>query len=256
MKTVVKIILSLAAFAGLVIALVLYATRGPVSAAEDFFAAAARNDLPAARALLSKQFLADTRPDRLDAFFASDLGRVTGTSWHSRAVENGIGRLQGSVTTRDGGEVPLAITLVKEDGAWRIQHIERRAPAGLSAAPTLPEITTRIGLVNRSTGDFITSVKAGDMTHFRSTVSELWRSQHDVARLNEAFAAFFGLQVDWDAALAGIEPELDPSASIDSDGVLHLAGHYPTAPNVLRFEHKYIREGDDWRLIGFNLHIE
>ncbi|MEO6971646.1 MAG: hypothetical protein ABI217_12220 [Chthoniobacterales bacterium] len=39
--------------------------------------------------------------------------------WSNREIKNDRAHLEGSVTTRAGGTIPLTMELVKENGAWK-----------------------------------------------------------------------------------------------------------------------------------------
>jgi hypothetical protein len=100
--------------------------------------------------------------------------------------------------------------------------------------------------------DFIVSVDKKNMDHFRGTVSQLWQKQHTAEQLNQAFKAIIDSGANW-AVLDDFEPVLAAESKVGEDGVLVLAGYYPTQPSQVHFEQKYIYEGVSWKLIGFNI---
>lgn len=255
MKIVLAVIGTLVLLVVLAIGGAFLFTSGITQVADDFFAALRRGDDSAARALLSREFLASTPEHRLQAFLAGDLRRVDSTHWSSRKVDNGLGRLEGDLGTEGGGRLPVVLTLVKEEAGWRIQHIERKAAAGLAGpSPTVPDEAAQVALVRAAMADFVTSLNAGEMSHFHASVSQLFRSQFSVDQLNDAYRAFLDYGADW-SELDALTPRIEPAPSIDGDGVLVLAGSYPTQPNTARFEIKYVQEAGQWKVIGLNLNI-
>lgn len=255
MKIVLAVIGTLALLLALAIGGAFYFTSGITQVSEDFFAALRRGDDAAARELLSQEFLAASSQERLQAFLAGDMRRVTSTHWSSRKVENRLGHLEGELGTQDGGRIPVSITLVKEDAGWRIQHILRKAGSGLSGpVPTIPEETVQLGLVRSAMADFVISLNSGDMSHFHATVSDMFRTQFSVAQLNQAYRAVINYGADW-SELNSLQPRIEQAPSINDDGVLVLAGSYPTQPNATRFQIKYVQELGQWKVLGLNLNI-
>ncbi len=256
MKLFLKILAGLALFAVLAVGAALYLTVGITRSADDFFAAVERDDLAAARGLLSQQFLASVDEPGLRRFLGEDLGQVTQTSWSSRVIENGSGRLVGELTTRSGGTVPVKIALVKEDAGWRIQAIERSLPTGLvEARPPLPAPDAQAQLVAQSLRDFGASAAAGSMRQFRDSTSRLWQEQFSLERFEESYRGFLGVDFDWSFA-DQLAPAFDGEAGINEDGVLVLSGHYAPDAYRVNFTQKFVREQAQWRLIGFSLQIQ
>lgn len=258
MKSFLKVAFVLAAVIALGIGAVLYFSAGMVEAADGFFAAVARNDLAAARGYLSEDFKATTDEAALKRFLeTSAVSRFKSASWSNRQISGGRGELEGTVTTESGGSVPLKLTLVKENGAWKIYGI-RKAPAGLqgeAAASYVPSAGDQVALIRRSIADFAVSVQARSMEHFRETLSNLWQKQTTAAQLDEIFGKTYGADLDF-SALDAVEPVLEPVANLDENGVLVLKGYFPTHPDQFHFQHKYIQEGTGWKLVGFSFNIK
>jgi hypothetical protein len=257
MKTLLKILAALLLLAVVAGGAAIYFTRGAASTADAFFEAVRAERMGDAQRYLSEGFRAATDADALARYLdASQMHRVTATRWHSRSVSGGQARLEGTLTTESGGSVPIAIDLVKEQGAWKIHHISR-GPAGLHAEPAVPDAPSTeaaLALIQTTTRDFVTSLEAGDMTHFHGAISRLWRSQYSVADLEEAYRVFLDLRVDY-GELNRLVPQLDAAPAVDGRGVLTLAGHFPTEPNRARFEYSYVREDGQWKPLGLHMRI-
>ena len=99
------------------------------------------------------------------------------------------------------------------------------------------------------------SVKEKNMSRMFAHVSNLWQKQFSVEKFNEVFGSFFQFG-DALMVLDEHSPQFSEKAAIDENGVLLLKGLYPTKPNQLHFEQKYIYEGLGWKLIGFNANIK
>jgi hypothetical protein len=56
-----------------------------------------------------------------------DLG-LTGyqsSSWTSRSFDNNVGKLEGTITTKDGGTFPATVELNFEGGAWKVASVAK-----------------------------------------------------------------------------------------------------------------------------------
>lgn len=253
-----KIVLGVVAAFILAIAAVFYFTSGMVDTADAFFNAVKQKDIAKARGYLAEEFKASTDEKALTDFLSkSAILNFKASSWSHRQVSGGRGELNGSITTETGGVVPIKMMFVKENGAWRIYAMQKPT-AGLQpqdASPTVPGKADQVALVKQSMHDFVVSVEKKNMEHFRGTVSRLWQKQHTTEQLNQAFKAIIDSDANW-SVLDNFEPILATEPKVDENGVLMLAGHYPTQPGQVHFEQKYIYEGFSWKLIGFNIQAQ
>lgn len=261
MKTWVKVLLGITAFisvAALIVMLVFYITAGMVDSADAFFTAVKQKDMTTARTYLAEDFKAHTDEKALTEFLAnSAILNFKESSWSNREISNGRGELVGTITTETGGVVPIKLSFVKENEAWKIYSIQKPT-AGLqtetssTSSSSIPTQAEQMTLVKQSMHDFLISVTAKDMTHFRSTLSKLWQDQFTTEQLNQGFKAIIDEKADW-SVLENFTPVLSSDTKIDNNGVLLLTGHYPTQPSQVQFEQKYIYEGTAWKLVGFSV---
>ncbi|MGA2401973.1 MAG: hypothetical protein ABSG91_09720 [Syntrophobacteraceae bacterium] len=257
MKKWMKIVLGVVAFLVLAIAAVFYLTSGMVDTANAFFKAVKERDIAKARSYLSEDFKANTDEEALTDFLSkSAILNFKESNWSHRQISGGRGELEGSITTETGGVVPIKMTLVKENGSWKIYGIQKPA-AGLQppgSSPAAPGKAEQTSLVKKSMHDFIVSVNQKSMEHFRSTVSQLWQKQATAEQLTQAFKSVIdsGLNL---SVLNDLDPTLVGEPKIDDDGVLSLAGYYSTDPNV-HFTQKFIYEGLSWKLFGFKIYTK
>lgn len=258
MKKLLKIVGGIVVVIVLAIAAAFYFTSGIAETADAFFQAIKRQDIAAARGYLSEDFKASTDEASLKEFLSkSALLKFQKANWSNRQISGGQGELDGEVVTETGGVVPLKLLFVKENDKWKIYAIQKPT-AGLQTdqtSPTIPAKADQAALVKRSMHDFAISINNRSMDHFRSTVSQLWQKQFTIEKFNEAFGKAYDFGVDF-TVLDGVEPILEPVSKLGENGELVLKGHFPTQPNQVFFEQKYVQEGIGWRLFGFNFHIK
>jgi hypothetical protein len=259
MKKLLKIVIGIAVFVVLVVGAVFYFTGGMTKTADAFFEAVKRQDIAAAHSYLSADFKANTDEAALKAFLSSNaLLHFKKASWSNREISGGRGELNGEVTSDSGGVIPLKLLFVKENDAWKIYGIQR-APAGLqtegaAASPLVPSGADRVSLVKRSMHDFAVSVNDKNMEHFHATISDLWKGQITQQQMDEVFGKFYGAGMDF-TVCDSLEPVVEPVAALGNSGELILTGYFPTTPNQVHFQQKYIHEDAGWKLYGFSINI-
>ena len=255
-----KILIALALLGAVALAAVsaaLFLTRGLVEPADAFFAAVRDGHGDEAWSLLSEGFRSGTDAAALDRFLdQQQMRRVQRAEWNRRVVENGRGRLEGSLVIENDGRIPVVIELVEEAGAWRIHRIERAA-AGLAdgTAPKAPETEAAVALARATTAAFFGALAEGSMRRFHQQASSLWQAQHNVADLDDGYRAFLDLDIDY-GPLTQAEPVLEGVPEIDADGVLHLKAHLPSEIGLFRFGLRYVLENGRWMPLGLNVRVE
>src|SRR5688500_19073363 len=97
-------------------------------AANAFFRAVQAKDTATAKSYLSEGFRAETSDAELEQFLeANALTTFADATWSRREISGGTGELEGTVTTANGGTIPLKLVLVKEGGAWKLHGITKTA---------------------------------------------------------------------------------------------------------------------------------
>ena len=258
MKTLFTVIGTILALILAIVTAAFYFTSGLTTTADEFFRAVKQQDMAKARAQLSEDFKANTDEAALKVFLTkANLLNYKEASWSNRSFKNNRGDLDGTITTDSGGSVPIKMAFIKEQGAWKIYSIEKPA-SGASTKDSTPALLTKPGhsaLAKKSMHDFAISVSQKNMGHFRTTISKLWQDQFPIEKLNQAYASIFTSSVDL-TRLDSLDPVMDSEPTIDGNGVLLIKGHYPTKPNQVFFENKYLDEGAGWKLVGFNVNIK
>lgn len=255
MKRWVKALIGFAVVLVVAVFAVFRSTSGMVETADAFLEAVRQQDISKAHSYLAEDFKASTDETALQDFLSKGaILDFKEASWSNRQVSGGQGELEGSIETETGGVVPIRMTFVKENDAWKIYAIQKPT-AGLQPAdssPAMPAESDQVALVKQSMHDFIVSVENKSMEHFHGTVSRLWQEQHTSEQLDQAFQSIIDSDADW-GVLNSVEPMISAESKVDENGVLLLVGYYPTSPSQVIFEQKYIFEGVAWKLIGFNI---
>lgn len=258
MNKLAKILLAVIGVVVLAFAAIFFFTAGMVTVADEFFLAVKDKNIDDAYSYLSEDFKTSTSQSDFLAFISQNrLDDFQEANWQSRSINGGRGDLTGSITTSTGGVVPIAMGFVKGQDGWKIYAIQKPS-SGLqteSSDRQIPSEEEQVQLVRESMHVFAVSVNEGSMSKFRGHAANLWQQQFSVEDFDQAFGAFYDIGADL-TVLDNYSPRFDSAASYDENGFLVIAGHYPTNPNLLRFEQKYILEGLGWKLVGFSAHIE
>ncbi len=232
-------------------------TRGAVKSADDFLAQIGAGKIETAyqgtsATLRQRQTLASFH-ETVKELGLTDYASVF---WSNREVKNDRAHLEGSVTTRTGGKIPLTIELVKEAGRWKVMFLS--APrAGVTieqTGKTLPNDEASKRLVLDSLLAFNQAVGNRNFTSFHQQISRLWQEQITPQKLDEIFADFISKRVDI-SLIKNVDPVLTEAPTIDSDGILILEGYYPTHPSKVHFRLKYIYEHPAWKLLGIKVNV-
>lgn len=133
--------------------LVFYFTGNMIKAADGFFAAVVAGDHTKAMSFTSSEFRAATpQPEFVVFLQKTNLSKFKSVSWESRSVSPGRGELEGTVSTEDGGSIPLKLAFVKENGEWRI-YAFRKATAGIVGEPTVAPQAAALAPVKAPSGE-------------------------------------------------------------------------------------------------------
>lgn len=258
MKKVLFILFGIFAAIALFIVGVFALTSGMAKVANEFFDLTKDGKDDQAWALLSKEFQKTTNRDELKSFLQNKgLTNVTETTWNSRAFENHLGEIKGTVKTESGREIALEVDFFKEEDGWRIQYIGLDGKDRVGTTPEVPSEDDQIALIEESLTVFGKSINTADFTPFIDHISKTWRDGGVTAeQLNEAFAAFINNKVDILPMLDSLTPAFDTEPTVADNGVLTIAGHYPSTPSKLFFKFDYIKEGNSWKVVSTAVNLK
>lgn len=166
----------------------------------------------------------------------------------------------------------LVVTVQPENGAWRVFSIKTpRNPRtgnvenlfslvgrtrGFAEGQTraLPSEDETRKLVKESMAQFAAALKKKSFDEFYSQVSKAWQAQLTKGQLQRAFQAFIDQQVDL-GGTSDVEPVFDTRPQMTMDGLLQVAGYYPTKPFEVKFAFKYAYELPEWKLFGLDVYL-
>jgi hypothetical protein len=259
LKKLLSVFGALAALFVVGITAVFYFSSGMVDVSDTFFKDVAAGDMQRARSYLAADFRAATSEDELRSFLGrSALLDYSQSHWSNRQVSiGGTGHLEGDVSTKSGGKIPLTLTFVKENGGWKIYSIQK-SQAGLvaeSGGQAIPSKTEAAKLAVDTTLSFARAVNANDLKAFYAqTAAEF---QHDVPF--EKFSAGFSPFIEHHINLAPVEkvaPLLTSEPGVSPQGVLQVEGYFPFTESHVNFSYKYIYRFTDWKIVGINVHVK
>ncbi len=259
MKKFLAILFVLVLLVIAIVIVVFLLTSNVTKSADNFFQSLKEGNWEAAYAQLSEEFKAATSRQEFDSFLkTTTLAEYQEVTWSSRSISGKTAELEGTVTTKDGGTIPLKITFVKEKGRWKILGMEKPA-AGLVEKEvkekTIPAETELRTMVNTALQDFALAVNRGDFTDFHGTLSELWKSQITPAKLLEIFQQFVDEKVDL-TVLSHYEPVFSQPPKISQEGFLEIEGYYATQPSTTYYRLSYIYEHPQWKLAGIHVTLK
>lgn len=242
----------------LVFAIVFYTTSGAVETADSFFKAAATGDVDRAKQFLAEGFKSSTSDEELMSFLeGAGLLDYRESKWGGRSVDTSSGKLTGKVLTESGGTIPLTITFVREDGAWKIYYIQREGAGVDTAAAEQIKLPTRAEaseIVKVTTDEFAQAVNAKDLGPMHANSALEFQQQVSLEQFNENFAPFLDGDIDL-SVLQDFEPMFTSDPALSADGVLRLEGYFPTTPSRALFKYSYVYRDSDWQLLGINFTV-
>ena len=95
--------------------------------------------------------------------------------------------------------------------------------------------------------------KTGNYTVLRDIGAPGFQT-HTAARLGEIFAKLRNDNLDL-SGVAVIEPQLNLLPQIEANGLMHLAGLFPSVPTQVNFDLSFAPVNGQWRLFGISVSI-
>jgi hypothetical protein len=234
--------------------LFLFGPGGVSGAAAPFLDALARRDYVAAAAQRTQRFKDSVPQEAFERFLAqSKVGLFANGSWSSWTIDNGVGTVDGEISTATGERLPLRLSMIKEGGDWRIDAIQPLNPAGGDAA-LLPTPVDAVTLIRDSTAAFARGVMGGDFSELHDGAAPELKTQFSAADLGAQFKPFVENRIDL-RPLEEVAPNLTAQPAVDADGVLRLVGYYPAEGGKVDFDYKYVFRFTGWRLISIQVNV-
>ncbi len=97
--------------------------------------------------------------------------------------------------------------------------------------------------------------KTGNYTVLRDLGAPGFQATNNPARLGDIFANLRRERIDL-AGVAVLEPQLTVLPEIESNGMMRMAGFFPSVPAQVKFELLYAPVDGQWRLFGVSVGLE
>jgi hypothetical protein len=127
--------------------------------------------------------------------------------------------------------------------------VSARAQTGAAPRPAQIDRNGLLILVKSTIIALDQANKTGNYTVLRDLAAPGFAAANNAARLAEIFANLRRDKIDLSGALV-LEPQLTVMPEITANGMLHLAGFFPSAPTQINFEFLYAPVDGQWRLFG------
>src|SRR5437660_6817282 len=125
-------LIAIGAALALIVIIILLAfglTRGAVKAGNEFLGLIGSGKIAAAYETASPTLKSQQSVGSFEQAVKNlGLTDFASASWSSRETKNDRAHLEGSVTTRSGGKIPLTLELVKESGTWKVIYLSAPQP--------------------------------------------------------------------------------------------------------------------------------
>jgi hypothetical protein len=167
---------------------------------------------------------------------------------------DGILILKGQYPTRPN-KVTFRLTYIQEASAWKLLGINVQAIPFVENTGKVPSDKELKALALDSLLAFNDAIQTKSFEKFYKKISQLWQKEVTSDKLREIFQAFIDKEIDI-ARITNVEPVFDRAPAVNGDGLLVIKGSYPTRPNKVSFELKYVYEDENWSLAGINVQVK
>lgn len=266
----------------------------PTASARLFFEQVAAGQGQAAYQSAAFGFQAQRNPTVFQAA-AREMGMMDYAEgeWGQPEMDGRTAKIPVHFKSRDGKDISLAVTMIKESGAWRVfaLRIPPANGAGVSenrftlvgATPTWTDDRGRVRnegfrklgalqpvpseaemrrLVRETLLRFNDAVVTKSFDAFYDSVSVAWQTgsltqeQNKLTKgqLQRAFQGFIDQKINI-AGIEKVEPIWDSAATVGTDGMLLLSGYYPTDPVRVHFSMRFTYEVPEWKLFGLDVNL-
>ncbi len=232
--------------------------------ANKFFGLVGNGNLQTAYNSTAGIFRKTTSFQEFEAFMKGNgLIAYKSANWRSVSFKNQTGKIEGSITLKDGTTVPINITLVKEGDSWQISNIQLTGGGVAKTSPenepkaenTIPPLTQLNQMARDSVVLLGTAINTDNYDPFYRQISKIWQTQITTRKLHEIFSPFKEKGYDL-TIVKTVTPVFDEAPVFDKNGLLHLNGQFPTKTTTVLFKLTYRYEYPKWKLFGINVHAK
>lgn len=96
--------------------------------------------------------------------------------------------------------------------------------------------------------------ETGNYTVLRDLGAPGFQQANTAVRLGEIFANLRAQKVDL-SGVAALDPQLTLLPQIEANGLMHMAGFFPSVPTQIKFELLYAPVDSRWRLFGLSVNL-
>lgn len=167
---------------------------------------------------------------------------------------DGLLVLKGHYPTKPN-KVTFKLTYVYESSAWKILGINVQATPSVENTGEVPTNKEVKKLALDSLLLFNVAIQTKSFDNFYTKIAKLWQKEITPGELLRIFRPFVEQNANI-ALIAKEQPDFDEIPAVNDDGILVLKGSYPTQPNKVFFELKYVFEDESWKLVGINVQMK
>lgn len=117
---------------------------------------------------------------------------------------------------------------------------------------TVPSAEACMDLAAESMNDINDAVVAEDFGGLHSKLSPLWQAEISPGGLGDILSSFVTEEVDL-TGVAELPNTFSEDPQLDEQGMLVIAGHYPSVPLRVDYEFTYSKHFDGWKMVGFKV---
>lgn len=143
----------------------------------------------------------------------------------------------------------IALVLLMSTG-WAVQA----QPAQPAARPANIDRNGVLILVRSTLLALDQANKSGNYTVLRDLGAPGFQAANTAARLGEIFASQRNDRLDL-SGVAVIDPQLNSAPQIEPNGMMRMAGFFPSVPSQVNFELLYEPINGQWRLFGLSVNV-
>lgn len=193
------------------------------------------------------------------ADFAREIRRLglqdnSSATWTSRELGGGKAVLKGSVVTKQRASIPLTLTLIKEEGKWKILNIEGPSVGfqGQTPAHSMPSDSAIQNLARKTLTELDDAIVRADFKLLHKHSAHALQAKMSPDDFKKSFQSFIdqGLRLGPfnDHPFIFTKPPI-----IDDSGILRLEGYHQEKGARVSFLLGYQYEHPDWKPVAIDV---
>ncbi|MFZ2804377.1 MAG: hypothetical protein WA001_04075 [Patescibacteria group bacterium] len=245
-----------------------YQSAAPLQTSiNTFFGLVVQHEYQEAYDSTASGFQQNTTEPQFEAIVAQqNLDQYVKSSFPDFDITDATGRLDGTITLKNGHAISMEVEMMKEDGQWKVFGLNSSGgmPIAVPTQPpappdlTVPSDADSAQLAKVALILFAQSVKAKDFKLLYVGSSQKWQAQTSIADLDSAYASFINSKLDFSGLIT--QPiVLSGTPMIDDNGELVVDGTVADVPakgDSFVFKATFVQEYDQWRLFGLAVSVK